>query len=567
MLDEATWSTALPDWEDRIVNRKSMIPDLPLFKDQADLALRVFKRLRVPDMIGTPTYGAVCQQWVFDFVRAVFGAFDPETNKRMIREFFLLIPKKNGKTSIAAAIMVTAAIINVRPAAELLLVAPTKTVAAIAFKQAAGIVSLDEELTKVFSVHEHIKTIKHRTSKAVLEIKAADTDAVTGSKATFVLIDETHEFSTKSKAHAVFVEVRGSLAARPDGFLMQITTQSKEAPAGVFKTELEKARAVRDGKLVLPILAVLYELPEAMSENGGWMDPKTWGMVNPNLGQSVDPKFLEDELIAAKHEGPAQLALIASQHFNVEVGVGLKAQSWTGAQFWARAEEPSLVTLDELLARCEVAVVGIDGGGLDDLLAAAVVGREIGTRRWLTWAHAWAHPEVFEQRKDIAPRLLDFEAAGCLTICREPTADIMGVADVVEQVANSGLLPEAAGVGLDPYGVSAIVDELAMRGIPDEVPVAIGQGARLSPAIWGMERKLKDGTLVHAVSPLMDWVMGNAKTEQRGSAVLLTKETAGKAKIDPLIATLNGFTLMTRNPDAGQIGTPWDRDPDYRMAG
>ena len=49
------WSTAVPDWEDRIRNRKSLIPDLPLFDAVADKALRIFKRLRVPDIIGTPT--------------------------------------------------------------------------------------------------------------------------------------------------------------------------------------------------------------------------------------------------------------------------------------------------------------------------------------------------------------------------------------------------------------------------------------------------------------------------------------------------------------------------------
>src|SRR5438309_43672 len=109
------WVTSCLDWEDRIINRRSLVPDLPLFEDEAERALRVFKRLRVPDVIGQPSYGEACGQWVFDFVRALFGSYDPTTRRRMIREFFLLVPKKNGKSSIAAAIMVTAAILNRRP--------------------------------------------------------------------------------------------------------------------------------------------------------------------------------------------------------------------------------------------------------------------------------------------------------------------------------------------------------------------------------------------------------------------------------------------------------------------
>jgi phage terminase large subunit-like protein len=544
------WSTAVLDWEDRIREGRSLIPDLPLFETVADKAIRIFTRLRVPDIFGNPTYGEVCRPWVIEFVRAVFGSYDPETKRRMIREFFLLVPKKNGKSSIAAAIIVTAAILNERPEAELLLIAPTKQIADIAFKQSKGIIRLDAELTRLFHLQEHIRKLTHRVSRAEILIKAADTDAITGGKATFTLIDETHEFSKKARAHEVFLELRGALASRPDGFLLQITTQSKEPPAGVFRAELETARAVRDGEIVQPILAVLYELPLAMAEKGGWKDPKTWGLVNPNLRASVDEAFLADQLMKAERDGPAALALLASQHFNVEVGVGLKASSWIGARYWGAAAEPEGLTLEELVERCEVAVAGVDGGGLDDLFGLAFIGREKVTKRWLHWTHAWVHPDVLDTRKEIAPRLMDFAADGDLTICTYPTQDIVEVAERIGILMDAGLLPAEGAVGLDPQGVSALVDQLAGTGLEHEQMVAIGQGYRLSPPIWGLERKLKDGTFRHAGRPMMNWVLGNAKTEQRGSAVIITKEAAGRAKIDPLIATLNAVQLMGRNPVA-----------------
>src|SRR5688572_15551891 len=116
---DPAWHTACPDWERRILEGKSLIPKLPLYEEYAAKALRIFKRLKVPDLVGNPRHGEVCGQWVFDIVKALFGAYDPATRRRMIREFFILIPKKNGKSSLAAAIMVTAAILNERPYAEL----------------------------------------------------------------------------------------------------------------------------------------------------------------------------------------------------------------------------------------------------------------------------------------------------------------------------------------------------------------------------------------------------------------------------------------------------------------
>lgn len=544
------WRTACPDWAARLMAGESLVPDLPLFPAERDKALRIFDRLRLPDVIGQPPMAEAAGPWIRDIVAALFGSYDAEVNRRMIQEVFLLVPKKNGKSSYAAAIMVTAMIVNRRPNAEFLLIAPTMEIAGISYKQAEGIIKSDPELLKLFHLREHLKTIVHRASGAELKIKAADTDVITGSKSTGILIDETHVFAKKSNAADIFVEIRGALAARPDGFLIQITTQSKTPPSGVFKAELEIARDVRDGALSLPRLPVLYELPDDVAQGDGWKNPAVWPRVNPNLGRSVDIQFLQNALVTAERTGKDALALLASQHFNVEIGMALRADRWIGAEYWLAATSPDLVELDDLLARSEVAVVGIDGGGLDDLMGLAVLGRDRDTQDWLLWAHAWAHPEVYERRKEIIPLLEGFEAAGELTRCERPTQDVVEAAQLVARVRDAGLLPEAAGVGLDPQGVAALVDALAERDITGDQVVGVPQGYRISAAIWGTERKLADGTLKHGGQDLMAWAVGNAKVEQRGNAVLITKQAAGKAKIDPLMAAFNAVALMSRNPQA-----------------
>lgn len=543
------WSTAVPDWKEKLKAREPLLPELPLFDEVAEKALRIFKRLRMPDIIGNPTYGEVCAEWVFSFVRVVFGSYDPVTKRRMIQEFFLLVPKKNGKSSIAAAIIVTAAIMNERPEAELLLIAPTKEIANIAFKQARGIIRLDAALDAIFYLQDHLKKITHRNSGAEIAIKASDTDTITGGKATFTLIDETHEFARKSSAANVFVEIRGALASRPDGFLLQITTQSKQQPSGVFAVELSKARAVRDGKLKLPLLAVLYELPKEMLANNGWRNPSTWPLVNPNFGRSVDPNFLSNQLIAKESEGREALELFASQHFNVEIGVGLTMDTWVGAQYWTGATEPGL-TLDSLLQRSDVVTIGIDGGGMDDLLGAAVIGRERGTRRWLMWTCAWAQPEVLERRKEIEPQLRDYAADGDLVICTRATQGHEEVAQLVARIEQTGLLPAEEAVGLDHGQVAPILDELAKLEIEGPLLCGIRQGGGLRGPIWNMEFKLKSKAAVHGGQRMMNWVLGNAKAQQVGSMVVIEKVAAGKAKIDPLIAIFNAAELMGRNPVA-----------------
>lgn len=552
----ARWNFACPDWFERLQAGRSIIPDLPLDKARADQAERIFNKLRIPDIDDKPTLGEACGPWFRDIVRTVFGSMD-DNGVRHVSEIFALVGKKNSKTTYSGGLIVTALLVNKVPRAEILFVGPTQEIADTAFQQAVGMIEEDEEgyLQKRFHIQEHRKTIRDRVTKALVKIKTFDMKVMTGAKPLIVLIDELHIMGAIHFATRVIRQIRGALVRRKDSLLLIISTQSDQEPAGAFKSELDYARGVRDGKITgnVRMLPILYEFPEAMqlAEDKPWQDPRNWHLVMPNLGRSLHLDSMITDHEAERQKGAEAEQLWASQHLNIQVGLAMHAGRWVGAEYWLGAEDDS-ITIDSLMERCDVVVAGIDGGGLEDLLGLNLTGRCKVTRDWLQVYKAWAHEDVLRRRGDIAERLRDFAKDGDLTICQDddPTQDIREVADILERFWLAGLLPEVGGIGLDPQGVAAMVDEVVSRGIPYPVLVAVSQGFRLSGAIWGTERKLKDGTLWHARSRMMNWVLGNAKAEQRGNAVLITKQVAGKAKIDPLIAGFNGVSLMSRNPEA-----------------
>lgn len=545
------WSTACPDWGDRIKSGRSIIPP-PIFPEEAERALAVFKELKIVDAPGSPTFGESCAPWVFDFVRCIFGAYDPDSGRRLITEFFLCIPKKNSKSTIAAGIMLTALILNWRQSAEFAVLAPTVEVANNAYAPARDMVQKDDELDALMHVQTHIKSITHRESGALLKVLAADSNTVGGKKSVGTLVDELHLFGKVASAENMLREALGGLASRPEGFVIYLTTQSDEPPAGVFLQKLNYARDVRDGKIVDPgFVPVLYEHPPEMVAAKEHLLLENMAMVNPNMGFSVDQAFLDREYKKAELAGGETFRGFLSKHANVEIGLNLRSDRWAGADFWEGQGVYPKLTLKDLLDRSEVVDVGIDGGGLDDLLGLAVVGRDKITREWLTWTHAWAHPSVMERRKSEAPRFHDFAKDGDLTLVSDMGQDVQDVANIVAQINDAGLLDK---IGVDQSGLGGIMDALIEADIDPEKIVGISQGWKMTGAIKTAERKLAEGVLAHGAQPLMAWCVGNARIEPRGNAVIITKQAAGTAKIDPLMALFNAVTLMSLNPET--VATP-----------
>lgn len=542
------WTTACPDWEKRILASESLVPVVPLFPTERTEAMEVFKQLRVADMAGKPTMGEVSRDWIIDFVGSVFGSYDPEQGRRLITEFFLLISKKNTKSTTAAGIMLTALIRNWRHSAEFLILAPTIEIANNSFFPARDMVNSDDELSELLQVQDHTRTITHRLTGATLKVVAADSDTVGGKKATGVLIDELWLFGKRPNAENMLREACGGLASRPEGFTIFLSTQSDEPPAGVFRQKLNYARGVRDGRINdKRFLPVIYEFPEEMIKANKHRDPANFFVTNPNMGASVDTEFLLREFQKANEDGEESMRGFLAKHLNVEIGLALRSDRWAGAEFWEAQARPAGVSFEYLLDRSEVIDVGIDGGGLDDLLGFAAIGRDRDTREWLLWTHAWAHPSVLIRRKSEAARFHDFAREGHLTLVKTIGDDVAEVAELVARVEMAGLLDK---VGVDPAGVGAILDALVAAEVPEEKVIGISQGWKLGGAIKTTERRLAEGGLVHGGQPLMNWCCGNARVEPRGNSILITKQASGFAKIDPLMATFNAVSLISLNPQA-----------------
>lgn len=541
----AQWSTACLDWERRLDAGESIIPP-PIFPDQAEQALGIFRELRVSDLPGKPTFGECSEEWVFDFVKAIFGGYDAETGNQLIREYGLLISKKNTKSTIAAGIMLTALILCWREDEEHLILAPTKEVADNSFKPAAGMIRADDELSDMFQIQDHIRTITHRITRNTLKVVAADTDTVSGKKSGRILVDELWLFGKRSNAEAMFMEALGGQVSRNEGWVIFLTTQSDEPPAGVFKERLDYWRDVRDGKIPdQKTLGILYEFPDEMVEKKAYLDPENFYITNPNIGRSVSAEWIADQLRKNQAKTDGTLQQFLAKHLNIEIGLNLRTDRWAGVDFWEPQIRP--VTFADILQRAEVATVGIDGGGLDDLLGLYVIGRDKNTREWIGWGHAWAHEIAVRRRKSEESRFNDFVKAGDLTIVKRVGQDTEEVAEYVSRINDAELLDK---IGIDPSGVGQILDALVEAEIPEDSVVGVSQGWRLGGAIKTTERKLAEGVLIHGGQPLMAWCVGNARVEPKGNAILITKQASGKGKIDPLMALFNAVSLMALNPEA-----------------
>lgn len=549
------------DWWEKIQRGETPIADIPVNEERAEQALAFFNRLRLPDVKGNPPLSEACGEWFRDVLVAFLASEDPETKERLVWELLCLVPKKSSKSTYSAALGITALYMEETPNGQMLLIGPSQNISARCFDQAQAMIRLDADLDAIFHITDNTKSIKRRKTGTELQVKTFDTGIITGEIPILTIIDELHELGKKPKALKVMQQIRGGGITMTGGQVLFITTQSDERPAGIWRAELDKARKIRDGKggstpIMLP---VLYEYPVKLQRDEDyWRDQRNWPLVLPNLHKSISlPRLVADYENNGSSSKEAEVIWV-SQHLNIEIGVGLHNDRWTGADFWMGAEETGL-TLEGLLDRCEVVTAGNDPGGQDDLLAFSIVGRITGTQQWLTWSKLWADRIVLERRKSIASVLEDFEKAGDLTFVDDlETEAYAEIAEICTMIRDRGLFPKTNKIGIDGAGKGANLAIDALENAKFDAAKdmeAISQGYKLNNVTGTVAVKLKSKSFRHAGQDIMAWCVENARIYQRANAEYPSKEESGAGKIDGFMSMLNAAELMSRHPEAEGKGS------------
>ena len=552
---------AILDWRERIREGRSLIPieELNLDHELAEEALDRFKNFRLMDVAGTPRIGEVAAPFIYDIVRTVFGSYNPETNTRSIRHIYVQIPKKNSKTTYGALIMLLQLLINQTYGQKLVMVAPSSAIAHEGFDQARNAVDQDRHLRAMFKCRkgQHDASIYYEDTNSTLQLQSLTAGGLTGIKALATMVDETHQCArSRSEAANIFTQLKGSLMTRLEGFMMQFTTQSPDWPVGIFKAEMETARAIRDGVIERDdYLPVIYEFDEEIIENGWWKNPRLWELINPNLNRSVSLKALKEQYREERSKGPQDEAIWCSQYLNMEVGgkSGLGRSGWEVAnKFWDAAKAD--FTLADMIEQCSVITVGLDLGGLRSLLGLAFLGRRIPTEegddpdQWMLWSRAWCTDIAWQRNKKYVDAYQGFRDDGDLVVYPDDHFELIyrDISELIVQVLPK-LPHEGRGIALDKAGYSGFEEVLEAYGVNKEHTRVVKQGAYLEPQIEEVERKLVKGNLKYAQSNMLSWMIQAVDIILKGGRQAVERDSL-HGNHDCILAMLDAAALMMEIP-------------------
>lgn len=476
----------------------------------------------------------VLQDWQVFILACLFG-FVGADGRRRYRQAYIMLPRKQGKSVLAAIIGLYMLVMDGEAGAEVYCGATSEQQAWEVFRPAklmaekAGADGPGEFLDEfgVTVAARSIYTVEGSRFQPVIG-KPGD-----GSSPHCAIIDEYHEHDTPDQ----FDTMLTGMGAREQPLALVITTAGDNLAGPCY--DMQKFAVdvleghIRDDRF----FAVIYTI----DKDDDWRDFNVWRKANPNLGVSI----FEDFLIARHQEAlkrPAKQGINLTKHLNVWVS---SRDAWLPMADWQACA--GQFTFEEL-AGCR-AWLAMDLATKIDV-AALVAKVEMADGRFAYLPYFYL-PEavVLESRSKNTAAYAGWAADGYLTLTPGDATDFEFIAQDVRKLLRH---LDVQAVGFDPYQAHHLAQQLQAEGAPMiEYPM---QTRTLSPPMREMEAAIVAKTRVHPGNPMFDWMASNVTAKEDGRGNIYPRKPHGQEhlKIDGITAALmaEGLSMEEAEPSS-----------------
>lgn len=475
--------------------------------------------------------------WQEEIVRDIFGTLKKDGYRRY-NTAYVEIPKKNGKSELAAAIALKLLCADGEWAAEVYGCASDRAQASIVFDVAVDMVDQNEVLRKVIKPILSIKRLVYLPQKSFYQVCSAEAYTKHGLNVHGVVFDELHAQPNR-ELHDVMT--KGSGDARMQPLYFEITTAGDDPDRTSIGWEMhQKAYDVLHHRKKIPnFYAKIY----GIGENEDWTDEKNWIKANPSVGHNLRIDTFRDAFVEAQQSEADERSF---RQLRLNQWVKTKSSKWVNLDIWDK--NGGLVVPDRLEGR--KCYGGLDLSSKMDLTSFVLVfppEEEGGQYEILPFF--WIPEDGLEARvkRDYVPydkwlkegRI--FSTPGNAIDYRFIQKTIINLRDIYEILE----------IGFDPWNAQQTATELMDEGL---TMVEVRQGYKsMSPAMKDLEALLHSQRLAHGGHPILRWNFGNLEVKVDENDNIRPVKGKATDRIDGFVAMINAFARCINAEDPTSI--------------
>lgn len=503
---------------------------MPYSKERAEGAVEFISLLKhtKAKWAGKPF---ILEKWEDRIVRDVFGTVGKD-GKRQYRTVYIEVARKNGKTTLAAAIALLMLFVesHADPESEIYSAAADRDQASLVFNQGASMTRKDPALLKRCNIIDSQKRIVYYPTGSFYRAIAADAPTAHGFNASCVIVDELHAQKKRDLVEALIT----SQAAREEPLTIFLTTAGYDFSSICYEYH-EYARQVLTGVIRDD---TFYPVIYAADQDDDWDKVGTWRKANPNLGVTVTKEFIRKEVRTAK-KLPAYQNAVRRLHLNQWVQ---QAVRWIDMALWD-GNDNDVVDEESLFGR--TCYGGLDLSSVSDITAWVMVFPrdddpdviDVVARFWCPEARLTDDTNRYRQQYEAWAR------EGFLQVTPGNAVDYAFVkAQILEDAQRFNLVDLNIDRLFQGYQVGA---ELAEEGL---TVVGMGQGfLSMAAPMKELERRLLEKRIRHGGNPVLRFMADSVVVKQDPAGNLKPDKASSQARIDGIVALVMALDRMVRH--------------------